>query len=97
MRGVYNRNFNEYKTYLEKWVREKNLIESELKLIRSKDMGVYKVISYKHSEAGEVIDVVVSKDQLNGCEKYEVKEVDLRELDTEELYKVMESALKLLV
>lgn len=60
-------------------------------------MGVYKVISYKHNKAGEVIDVVVSKDQLNGCEKYEIKEVDLRELDTEELYKVMESALKLLV
>ena len=60
-------------------------------------MGVYKVITYKHNEAGEVIDVVVSKDQLTGCEKYEIKEVDLRELDTEELYKVMESALKLLV
>lgn len=97
VRGVYNRNFKEYKTYLEKWVNEKNLIESELKLIRSKNMGVYKVISYKHNEEGEVIDVVVSEDQLNGYEKYEVEEVDLRELDTEELYKCMESALKLLV
>lgn len=34
VRGVYNRNFNEYKTYLEKWVNEKNLIESELKLLK---------------------------------------------------------------
>lgn len=60
-------------------------------------MGVYKVISYKHNEEGEVIDVVVSEDQLKGYEKYEVKEVDLRELDAEEFYKCMESALELLV
>lgn len=39
VRGVYNRNFNEYKTYLKKWVNEKNLIELELKLTRSKKHG----------------------------------------------------------
>lgn len=39
VRGVYNRNFKEYKTYLEKWVHEKNLIESELKLLKEK--GIY--------------------------------------------------------
>lgn len=36
-RGVYRRDMNEYRTQLEKWINEKNLIESELKLIRRKN------------------------------------------------------------
>lgn len=38
-RGVYRRDMNEYRTQLEKWINEKNLIELELKLIRSKKHG----------------------------------------------------------
>lgn len=36
-RGVYRRDMNEYRTQLEKWINEKNLIELELKLIRRKN------------------------------------------------------------
>ena len=52
---------------------------------------VYKIISYKYSEEGEVLRVLFDKPSRYEYDIYEIEECEISELDNEEKNKLLES------